>query len=397
MNRTILRFATVVILLAASPTLSLAQNDAPSPVIAGEQMTVYSEILGEDRPVMIYKPATYDQSSTPYPVLYLLDGNTHFLHTAGVIEFLSNIGHMSQMLVVALPNTDRTRDLTPAQDNPDNRFPTAGGADNFLNFIADELMPHVEEHYRTAPYEVLVGHSFGGLFAIHALMTRPDVFNAYIAISPSLWWDQKGLLPKAEAFFTEHRDLEGYLYMTIGNEGGSMLAAAWEMAGILEEKAPDSFAWHFDYMEKETHGSIPHRTTYDALETLFADWRLANPGRLFDEGGLAALDAHYAALSEKFGYEIITPEAMVNGMGYRLIGQNKAEEAITVLQRNVEVYPESVNVYDSLGDAYKAAEQFDDARASYEKACTMGRAANHPNTAIYCGNLDQVKKQLSEM
>ena len=393
MNRT-LSLVAALLFLAAAPALSLAQNTAPTPIVSGEQVTIHSEIMGEDRPVMIHKPAVYDQTATPYPVLYLLDGNAHFLHTAGIIQFLSSIGYMSPMLVVALPNTDRTRDLTPARSTEDTRFPTSGGADTFLDFIADELMPYVEATYRTAPYKVLVGHSFGGLFAVHALMTRPEAFDAYIAISPSLWWDNKALLPKAETFFTEHRDLEGYLYMTIGNEGGSMLAGNWSLAGILEEKAPAGFEWHFDYMEQETHGSIPHRTTYNALETLYADWRIANPGRLFDEGGLEALDAHYAALSEKFGYAIITPEATINSMGYRLIGQNKPEEAIAVLQRNVETFPTSANVYDSLGDAYDANEQFDMAKVNYEKACSIGRASNHPNTAIYCANLDRITEKM---
>ena len=182
--------------------------------------------------------------------------------------------------------------------------------------------------------------------------------------------------------------------MTIGNEGGAMLAGNWGLAGILEEKASAGFEWHFDYMEQETHGSIPHRTTYNALETLYADWRLANPGRLFDAGGLEALDAHYAALSEKFGYEIITPEATVNSMGYRLLGQNKVEEAIAVLQRNVDAYPNSANVYDSLGDAYNAAERFEEAKDNYNLACTMSRAANNPNTAVYCANLKRVIEKL---
>ncbi len=98
MNRTISLFATVFLLFAAAPALSLAQNADPIPVVAGEQVTIYSEILGEDRPVWIHKPVVYDQTSTAYPVLYLLDGDAHFLHTAGIIQFLSSIGDIYPML-----------------------------------------------------------------------------------------------------------------------------------------------------------------------------------------------------------------------------------------------------------------------------------------------------------
>lgn len=394
---------TAFVLLVATPAFTLAQDaetplaETVTPIVIGESLTIHSEILGEDRTVLIHKPPVYDRTSTAYPVLYLLDGDAHFHHTTGIINFLSSVGRMSPMLVVALPNTDRTRDLTPPLSTEDQRFLTAGGADSFLAFIADELMPFVEANYRTAPYKALVGHSFGGLFAIHALLTRPEAFDAYVSISPSLWWDNKGLLPKAEAFFEANEALRGFLYMTMGNEGGAMLAGAWGMAGVLEEKAPDGFEWAFALMEEETHGSIPHRTTYDALEALYADWRIENVGQLFDAGGLAALDAHYAALSEKFKYEILTPEGVVNSMGYRLLGQQKPEEAIAVFQRNVEVYPTSANVYDSLGDGLFANEQYEEAKASYEKACTMGRTANDPNTQIYCGNVEKATKKLSEM
>ncbi len=384
-----------LLLVILVPTIGYAQDGTSTPVVAGQRVTVHSTILDEDRPVWIHTPNGYDQTSDPYPVMYLLDGNAHFLHTAGIIEFLAGVGYMSPMIVVALPNTDRTRDLTPALSAPAENMPTAGGADNFLAFIADELMPYVEANYRTAPYEVLVGHSFGGLFAVHALITRPEVFDAYVAISPSLWWDEKGLVTKAEHFFREHEDLEGYLYMTIGNEGGAMLAAAWEMAGVLEEFAPETLDWHFEYMAEETHGSIPHRTTYDALETLYASWPIENMLTVFESGSLESLDAHYAALADQFGYDIRTPEGTVNQMGYFVLGQERVDEAVVILERNVETFPMSVNVYDSVGDAYDAAGRLADAKASYGKACSMGRESDHPNTGVYCDNFERASAKMN--
>ncbi len=379
-----------ILLLLLAPTDARAQEAEPIPL--GEKLSIHSEVLQEKRPVLVYKPSDYDQSDTHYPVLYLLDGDAHLLHTAGITQFLSQNGKMPPVLIIGLPNTDRTRDLTPPAD--DERFPTAGGADTFLAFIADELMPFVETRYRTAPYKILVGHSFGGLFSVHALLTRPDLFDAHIAISPSMWWDNKGLLPIADAFFDTQPDLNAFMYMTMGNEGGSMLGGAWGLAGIFEEKAPDTFTWHFELMEEETHGSIPHRSTYDGLEMLYAGWDIANPMALFEKGGLAAIDAHFASLSERFGYAIPTPENLVNQLGYGLLGQGRAQDAIAVFTRNVEAYPASINAYDSLGDGYDAAEEHDKAKAAYETACTRARTANHPNTSVYCGNLERLKKQL---
>lgn len=388
----ILLWFAITLRLISSPATA---QESTTPIVLGEQFSLRSDILHEERLVQVYKPAGYEHSTAVYPVLYLLDGDGHLLHTAGITQFLSQNGKMPPVLIVAIPNTDRTRDLTPALRISDQRFPTAGGADAFLSFIEEELMPRINAAYRVAPYRILVGHSFGGLLSVHTLLSRPELFDAHIAISPSLWWDNKGLLDQAELFFEDHSELTNFMYMTMGNEGGAMLSGARGMAGIFEEKGPDTFEWHFELMEEETHGSIPHRSTYKGLEVLYADWNLERPGEVFDKKGLAGLDEHFAYLSNKYGYEIRTPEAMVNQMGYRLIGQGKPSEAIKVFQRNVDDFPESANVYDSLGDAYDANEQFDLARESYEKACSLGRASNNPNTALYCGNLNRLNEKLS--
>ena len=122
-----------------------------------------------------------------------------------------------EMIVVAVRNTDRTRDLTPSPFTPDppedgegedgdegdgeNPMPTAGGAGAFLDFFERELFPFVEERYRTQPYRIVIGHSFGGLFAVHALVHRPAAFDAYVAISPSLWWANGVVVDRAESLF----------------------------------------------------------------------------------------------------------------------------------------------------------------------------------------------------
>lgn len=378
--------------LIASPGLAQAQIE---PVVIGESLTIHSDVLDEDRAVLVYRPTGYDQSAAIHPVMYLLDGDTHFHHTTGIVEFLARNGHIPPMLVVALPNTDRTRDLTPvtATDTA-GAFPTAGGADAFLSFIVDELMPYIDDNYRTAPYEILVGHSFGGLFAIHALLARPDVFDAYVAISPTLWWNGGTLVSSAETFFAEHPDSDAFLFMSMGNEGGRMLASAWEFAAVLEERAPDSFEWEFALMDEETHGSIPHRTTYRALERLYEGWRLPNFVELVSRGGLEAIDRHFADLSRKYGYEIHTPESFVNQIGYWYLGQGKVEEAIAAFQRNVEIYPGSANVYDSLGDAYDAAGQLEQAQANYARAVELAEATDHPSLEVYRANLERLREKI---
>ncbi|HEX3768979.1 MAG TPA: alpha/beta hydrolase-fold protein, partial [Puia sp.] len=162
--------------------------------------SLYSAILKEYRKIWIYIPDGHTRNKgLHYPVVYLLDGESHFYSVAGMIQQLSEINGNTvcpQMVVIAILNTDRTRDLTPTHvlHGIYGRYETSGGAENFTGFIGKELMPYIEAHYPVAPYRTLIGHSFGGLFVINTLINHTDMFNAYIAIDPSLWWDNQKLM-----------------------------------------------------------------------------------------------------------------------------------------------------------------------------------------------------------
>ncbi|MEM9931088.1 MAG: alpha/beta hydrolase-fold protein, partial [Bacteroidota bacterium] len=257
-------FATVG--LTAQP-----EGMATEAIEIGHSYSIHSAILDEDRPLHVYLPRGYRKAKKNYPVIYLLDGGSNFHHTTASADFLARRGRIPEMIVIGLPNTgQRTRDLTPPTATGKEDFPTAGGADNMLRFITDEVMPHMKANYRVSDYKLLIGHSFGGLFATHTLLHHPGIFNSYIAISPSLWWDEQDLvLNQSTAFFAEQDDLKGHFYMTMGSEDGTMVGGAWKLAALLEEKGPDGLHWDFNRMEEETHGTIPFRSTYKGLEYIF--------------------------------------------------------------------------------------------------------------------------------
>lgn len=345
------------------------------PITIGESFELESSVLKETRPYLIGLPDGYGESEQSYPVLYVLDGDGHFHHTTGTAKFLARSGRIPPMIIVAIPNTtDRTRDLTPPIIKTDkSNWPTAGGADNMLRFISDELMPHIEKNYRTSPYKVLIGHSFGGLFAVHAMVHRPELFDGLLAISPSLWWDEQQLVAQADKFFEENPEYEANLYMTMANEGGSMLGGAWKLSAVMEEKAPNDLTWEFRLMDEEDHGSIPHRSTYYGLETIFKDWKdISDPLAYYNSGGMAAIQAHYKNLEEKFLMkDMKAPENLINRLGYQLLGAGRKQEAIEVFKKNVADYPKSSNVYDSLGEGYKENGEKEMATKFYKKSLEL--------------------------
>lgn len=384
-----------VVLLLKPPALSA--QDAGDPIVIGYRTSIRSEVLGEARPYWVYKPDGYDGSTEVYPVVYLLDGREHFHSTTGVVQFLAAQRRIPGLIVVAIPNTDdRVHDLSPPiVTDTSSRFPTAGGADAFLRFLRDELVPVIDSAYRTAPYRIVIGHSIGGLFAIYAMLSRPELFDAAIAISPSLWWDDEAVVRLAGRILDgATAERRGFLYMTMGNEGGRMSAGVWSMARMLELNAPPTFRWSFDILEQEDHGSVPLRSTYSGLEKLFEGWRLEGAEQLVAERGLAPVDAHYARLSERFGYEIRTPESVINQIGYGLLSSRQLDAAISAFQANVKRYPLSANVHDSLGDAYAAAGDWERARDSYARAVVRGRETSDPNLFVYEMHLENAQEKV---
>jgi hypothetical protein len=367
---------------ATAPPKPAASN---TPIVIGQSQIFHSKILGEDRTLLISTPEGYEKGKEVYPVLYLVDGEEHFHHTTGITTFLSHVGRAPQMIVVGIVNTadGRERDLTPTaiKDNA-----ATGGGAKFLSYLKDEIAPRIEGAYRTAPYRVIVGHSLGGLFALHALTTSPATFNAYIVMSPSLWWDDKRLLQGAEKAFESQPDLRAFVYLTTGNEGGGMLEGVKAFATILKSKAPRGVEWEFKQMERENHGSLPHRSTYDGLERLFTGWEA--PPEIVT---VKALRAHYEALSKKFHFEVKLTEELINGFAFRVYEKHK-DEAMAAFKLCVELHPDSPTAYGTLGQAYGDAGQQDLAKATFEIAVRKATETSDPSLAEMKAHLERASK-----
>jgi len=393
-------FLSLLFVLPRASTTQDTQEPALAPLATAHRLN--SEVLGEARSFAVHTPKGYEEGDTRYPVLYVTDGPGHLLHTAGTLDFLARNNRMPRMILVAIGNTDRTRDMTPTRASmlrPDGQltpFPTSGGADAFLDFFEKELIPWVDSNYRTQPYRVFAGHSFGGLLAVHSFLERTSLFNAYLAVSPSLWWD-KGLLPRrAEAFFAKRdgAELNCALYVTLGSEGGTMLVAFERFNEILEEQGDiPGFTWGAKHMLDEDHGSIVLRSHYHGLLHIFQSWRVPRDKEGAVLGGFEGVRRHYAKLSKQLGYSMPLPEELVNRLGYEAIGAKKLDEAIAIFKSNVEHFPNSPNVYDSLGDAYMEAEDFAQAFASYQRAVALAQKDGHQNLELYQANLEKALRK----
>lgn len=401
-----------ILLFVAGLMLAACQNQDGSrsgksetePIIIGHLESLESEILGETRNIWVHVPGDAAGalfSETTYPVLYLLDGPDHFHAVTGILDNLGDNSLVPKMVVVAIPNTDRTRDLTPSHVDVmfgDSTFArTSGGGDLFLDFMEKELIPFVEAKYPVTGYRTFVGHSFGGLAAVNALYKRPELFSNYVAIDPSMWWDDWLLVKKAEKALG-NPELEGrYLFVGVANTMGEGMDLAQvkkdtaqatnhirsilSFIDTLEKQENSLLASAWKYYEDDDHGSVPLITEYDAFRYLFSWYRLEGLDKFFQEDLadepqelLQTLEAHYTRVSEHFGYTVPPAEPEVNSLGYNFMTVNKPAMARAMFELNIHNYPESANVYDSMGDYFLNQGDTLEAIGQFRKALELGNS-----------------------
>ena len=355
-------------------------------VVIGKEVNLKSKILNENRTMLIYLPDNYQINNKTYPVLYLLDGGFHFHHTSGIIQFLSAQGIIPEMIVVAITNVDRNRDFSPTHED---RIPTSGGAGKFLSFLTEELIPFIDLNYRTQNFDLLVGHSFGGTFATYALLEKPDVFEAYIAISPYLHYDNQYLIKQAETKIMSDYDKNVQFFMTLGDEP-AYVPSLTKLESIIETKSPKNFDFTYIQMKDEDHGSVPHLSIYNGLQAIYSDWQV--PRETFIEG-LASIEKHYKKISKKYGTKLEVSENTINILGYYYLNNKEFDKAIKAFKENVKRFPASANVYDSLGEAFENSKQIKKAEKNYQKAVELAENVTHPNLIIYKDNLLRIKKE----
>lgn len=360
------------------------------PLSVGNTLTLHSAGLHEDRQISIYLPEGYEETSARYPVLYLLDAETHLLHAGGSARLLGLLGEMPRVIVVGIANTDRVRDMTPPLIRPDENYPDGGGANRFLSFLQSELAPYVRSHYRTEPFSILAGTSLSGLLVTHAFVTDPDSFDAYVAASPSLWWNEGRSADELIAAL-EHRAASRPKFLFISLAGGdsdSLQRNARRVFEVLDRRPTDALSSQHAFFDDESHNSSPLRSFYGALKWMYTGWRPATAS------GLADLRQHYDSLSKRYGYSIPIPDTEINNVAYGLLYSGRKAEAVELFALNTRNSPGSANAWDSLGEGYRVAGNLESSKLAYRKACELGRKSASPHSAEYCANLGSVMRQI---
>jgi predicted alpha/beta superfamily hydrolase len=239
------------------------------PLVIGETFTIESKILSEKRRINVYLPRGYAESlEARLPVLYLPDGGIaeDFLHIAGLLQVLVSNGTIRPFLLVGIENTERRRDMTgPTENDDEKKIATRiGGSKAFREFMRDELMPNVKERYRTTNERAIIGESLAGHFVVETFLFEPEMFDIFIAVDPSLWWNNRKLVMDAGKQLSARPMLKKTLYLACSGEertpGLTLL-----LADTLKMRAPEGVHWHFAKLPEEKHATIYHPAALKAF------------------------------------------------------------------------------------------------------------------------------------
>jgi predicted alpha/beta superfamily hydrolase len=360
-----------------------AQITDSSKMASAEIKSFHSKILGENRTIHIQTPSKM-RSTDQYPVIYLLDGESFISMAGGQVQYLSeSYKIIPSMIVVGIKSTDRFKDLTPTHSllSPDGKrdssanspFKKSGGGDKFLQFLKEELFPYIEANYPTAPYRILYGHSLGGLMAVHALLNHTDLFNAYIAISPSFQWDERATLKIAANKLNSKNAMNKILFFSDANEGASFHANQLSFDSILNHKKIPGLKFKYTHYAEETHISEPVKAFYDGIRLIYPDWHLPYNTSAFRKIMTSAMIIkHYEKLSSAYKYNVLPPQDEINAIS-RFLANDPAriKDAMELLQMNAHNYPKSAAIYEIMGDTYIKAGDKKNARLSYERSLTL--------------------------
>lgn len=378
-----------------------SKGQTDNKIFIGAVDSIQSTILNEKRKIWVYVPGNSSDENFAkqlYPVVYLFDGESHFVSVMGMIQQLSEVNNnmiCPKMIIVGILNIDRTKDLTPthAAAGPPYFFGSSeksGGGEKFISFMEKELMPYVDAHYPTEPYKMLIGHSFGGLMVMQTLVHHTNLFNSYICIDPSMWWDNQHLLKEAIKTITEKKFHGTTVFLGIANtmdEGMNINKVIKDTSSItrhirsiltlknyLEKCKQNGLRFNWKYYDNDSHASVALITEYDALRFIFDYYPVKINFKDFSDTATSLAgkyERHFSKVSKQMGYEVKCPENLMNHMGYQALGSKQFKKAERFFKYDIDKYPDSYNAYDSFGDYFDAIGDKPNAIKYFEKALSI--------------------------
>ncbi|KTF13644.1 alpha/beta hydrolase-fold protein [Pseudoalteromonas sp. H105] len=367
-----MRLLTALCFFIFSSHSTFAQSDMKhqSTDYFQQTLTFKSAVLNEQRTVVVQLPKSYQSKPNKvYPVIYRLDGAGNIPLASTIIERLQNDNRAPEVIIVAIENTNRLRDMYPTVNKePQGPVGEGGGAAKFLAFFEQELIPLVNKNYRTHDYKVISGASAGGVFSLYTLQAKPELFQAHIAYSPAVWWNYGAMVKSTKSFIAKTKNMNNYVYINIGEEAGIMRERYDELQQSLQSHKVRGLRFFSDAFAGISHNLTSGAGAFNAYYNLFLSKQMPISALTDD---VASINAYYKTLSQQWGEQISPPDRAVRSLGYNLTDNKQFTRAIEVFKYNIKNHPQSVDALSALSYGYEMQGNTRQALKHMESALTI--------------------------
>lgn len=355
----------------------IAQNSTSYSI--GKTYGIHSKILKENRSYILELPSSYETSKKNYPLLVLLDGEVSYHSHSGILKHMTDGRQIPEMIIVAITNVDRNRDYTPTKyltnlngSSAVENHKTTGGSGKFLQFIEKELLPEIEQNYRTTAFKTLVGISHGGLLVGSAFLSKETTFNAFVSMDPSFWWDNQYLIKQLKSTDLDQiKNKRFYLSTADKFENFDRIPHVFtaninsheNFNTTLKNKgfSPNNVA--LEYFKEENHWTVALMSLYHGMQFIYKDLKMKNA----QDSTLEEIITYYKT---NYNGGFLPPENEINTMGYFHL-KSDINKALPFFKLNVINYPRSSNAFDSLGEVYMLLGDKEKALKNYKESLKL--------------------------
>ncbi len=383
-----MRPLTTLILLALL-LASGAGADTDDAVARSERFTIDSRTLGEIRELLVRRPPGYTPDHS-YPVVYVLDGEWNFELVAAYLDYMADNSIFPPMIVTAVTNVNRNRDYVP---RPDPYFSDTGKADSFLAFVEKDWQQTINKRFPTSGDNIIVGHSFGGVFTLHSLFSGRDLFDAYIALGSSAWIADRVLFEEAEAWFKASPAADSFVYMAVGEgDGGPTLPSSEALAERFAARAPAGLEWYFEITPRTDHFKNVVSGMNEGFMKLFPAWGFVAEVETAAASGAKAVDQWFRTREAELGYRFLPAWFDMGVAATGLAQAGNTDAAIAILRNLRRHQPDNAHVASFASGVYRIAGETDNAIAETRRAIALAEAQGlHPNAM----HLDRLRQRLA--
>ena len=385
----IFKVTAVLLIYLITPCYGQESEEFSGNICIGKTLTLFSKHLDKEMIIDVYLPAKYETSNEKYPVLFTC--NCNFLHVGGICADLVPKNYTPGMIVAFVRNHS-SEYLMPEKVE---RYASPGRADEFIAFFKDELIPFIDTHFRTQPFKIFYSGGFGGGFCIYTFLTQPDVFNAYIAASPSINYEGGSdfIQNNFKSFISKNNSENKYLYIGIDNDS-ALIPVVDKCVAVLKNTKLKGLNWEYHHFLDEEHSSIANKVIYHGLKYIFSEWYDIPASAI--EKGISSIIDYIESLSENYKYDIgISSFAIWKAAG-TFEQKNKLTDAIELLKYYLDCNPNAIMFWRKLGTVYEKNEQFELAKNSFETAYQKGVENSSPYLAFFAEDINRIKQKLSE-